>query len=70
MPVYQCYSPEGLLTKSVKAKIAEQITNIHYNATGAPELYVDVLFQDTAEGDCFVAGQPCAFFDLYRLMCG
>jgi phenylpyruvate tautomerase PptA (4-oxalocrotonate tautomerase family) len=58
MPVYQCYSPKGLLTKSVKAKIAEEITSIHCNATGAPELYVNVLFQETSDGDCFVAGQP------------
>jgi phenylpyruvate tautomerase PptA (4-oxalocrotonate tautomerase family) len=58
MPVYQCYSPQGLLTKSVKADIAEEITRIHCNATGAPELYVNVLFQDAPEGDCFVAGQP------------
>jgi phenylpyruvate tautomerase PptA (4-oxalocrotonate tautomerase family) len=58
MPVYPCYSPKGLLTQSVKAKIAEEITSIHCNATGAPELYVNVLFHDTSEGDCFVAGQP------------
>jgi phenylpyruvate tautomerase PptA (4-oxalocrotonate tautomerase family) len=58
MPVYQCYSPKGLLTNSVKTKIAEEITSIHTNATGAPELYVNVLFQETSEGDCFVAGQP------------
>ena len=58
MPVYQCYSPKGLLTKPVKAKIAEEITSIHCNATGAPELYVNVLFQDISEHDCFVAGQP------------
>ena len=58
MPVYQCYSPKGLLTKSVKAKIAAEITSIHCNATGAPELYVNVLFHETPEGDCFVAGQP------------
>jgi phenylpyruvate tautomerase PptA (4-oxalocrotonate tautomerase family) len=58
MPVYQCYSPKGLLTKSTKAKLAEEITSIHCNATGAPELYVNVLFHDTTEGDCFVAGRP------------
>jgi len=58
MPVYQCYSPKGLLTNSVKAKIAEEITSIHCSATGAPELYVNVLFQETSDGDCFVAGQP------------
>ena len=58
MPIYQCYSPKGLLTKSVKAKIAEEITSIHSSATAAPELFVNVLFQDTSDGDCFVAGQP------------
>ena len=58
MPVYQCYSPKGLLTKSVKAKIAEEITSIHSSATGAPELFVNVLFEDTSDGDRFVAGQP------------
>src|ERR1700730_502522 len=58
MPVYQCYSPKGLLTKPVKAKIADQITTIHNNATGAPESFVNVLFSDLADGDCFVARKP------------
>jgi hypothetical protein len=26
MPVYQCYSPKGLLTKSAMAKVAEKMT--------------------------------------------
>jgi phenylpyruvate tautomerase PptA (4-oxalocrotonate tautomerase family) len=55
MPLYQCYSPAGLLTKSMKAQIADEITTIHTDATGAPELYVNVLFHEIAEGDCFVA---------------
>ena len=46
MPVYQCYSPKGLLTKSAKAKIADEITAIHPNATEAPQLYVNVLFHE------------------------
>jgi phenylpyruvate tautomerase PptA (4-oxalocrotonate tautomerase family) len=57
MPLYQCYSPAGLLTRSVKARIADEITTIHTGATGAPELYVNVLFHEIAEGDCFVARQ-------------
>jgi phenylpyruvate tautomerase PptA (4-oxalocrotonate tautomerase family) len=55
MPVYQRYSPKGLLTKSAKAQIADEIATIHTNATGAPELYVNVLFQEILEVDCFVA---------------
>jgi phenylpyruvate tautomerase PptA (4-oxalocrotonate tautomerase family) len=58
MPIYQCYSPTGLLTKTAKAQIADEITTIHTNATGAPELYVNVLFQEILEGDCFVARKP------------
>jgi phenylpyruvate tautomerase PptA (4-oxalocrotonate tautomerase family) len=37
MPVYQCYSPKGLLTKPAKAKIAEEMTSMCCNATGALE---------------------------------
>lgn len=55
MPVYQCYSPPGLLSESAKARIADEITTIHTNATRAPELFVNVLFHEIAAGDCFVA---------------
>jgi phenylpyruvate tautomerase PptA (4-oxalocrotonate tautomerase family) len=57
VPIYQCYSPKGLLTKSAKAQIADEITTIHTNATGAPELYVNVPFHEIPEGDCFVCPQ-------------
>jgi phenylpyruvate tautomerase PptA (4-oxalocrotonate tautomerase family) len=50
MPIYQCYSPQGLLTKSAKADIAEEITSIHCNATGAPPSLVNVLFRELPEG--------------------
>jgi phenylpyruvate tautomerase PptA (4-oxalocrotonate tautomerase family) len=60
MPVYQCYSPEGLLTKPVKAKIADEITTIHSNATGAPESFVNVLCLNLPDGDCFVARKPAS----------
>ena len=65
MPVYECYSPKGLLTKSAKAEIADEITTIHTNATGAPELYVNVLFREIAEGDCFVARKPSSYSYLF-----
>lgn len=65
MPIYQCYSPKGLLTKPAKAEIADQITSIHTNATGAPELYVNVLFHEIAEGNCFVARKPAAHSYLF-----
>ncbi|OMC22926.1 tautomerase family protein [Mycobacterium colombiense] len=58
MPVYQCYSPSGLLSESAKARIADEITTIHTDATRAPELFVNVLFHEIATGDCFVARKP------------
>lgn len=68
MPVYQCYSPKGLLAESAKAKLAVEITTIHANATGAPELYVNVLFHEMPEGDCFVAGKPSTHSYLFGLI--
>ncbi|OBA82029.1 cis-3-chloroacrylic acid dehalogenase [Mycobacterium sp. 1164966.3] len=58
MPIYQCYSPPGLLTETAKAQIADEITTIHTDATGAPELFVSVVFQEVQDGDCFVAREP------------
>jgi phenylpyruvate tautomerase PptA (4-oxalocrotonate tautomerase family) len=58
MPVYQCYSPKGLLTASAKAKIAEEMTDMYCNVTGAPPSWVKVLFHDLPEGECFSAGKP------------
>jgi phenylpyruvate tautomerase PptA (4-oxalocrotonate tautomerase family) len=58
MPVYQCYSPKGLLTQSAKAKIAEEMTSLYCNTTGAPPSWVKVLFHEMPGGDCFTAGKP------------
>ncbi|SPM32739.1 cis-3-chloroacrylic acid dehalogenase [Mycobacterium rhizamassiliense] len=58
MPVYQCYSPRGLLTVSAKSKIAQEMTTMYCDATGAPAAWVKVLFHELTVGDCFVAGRP------------
>ncbi|MEB3022015.1 tautomerase family protein [[Mycobacterium] crassicus] len=68
MPVYRCYSPAGLLNRATKSRIAREITAIHTQMTGAPELYVNVLFQEIADGDCFVAGQTAAHSYLFGLI--
>jgi phenylpyruvate tautomerase PptA (4-oxalocrotonate tautomerase family) len=68
MPVYECYSPKGLLTKSRKAKIAEEITGIHCNATGALELWVNVVFLQLPEGECLVAGKPATHSYIFGLI--
>lgn len=58
MPVYQCYSPKGLLSKSAKAELAEEMTSMYCNITGAPASWVKVLFQEIPDGECFAAGEP------------
>jgi phenylpyruvate tautomerase PptA (4-oxalocrotonate tautomerase family) len=60
MPVYQCYSPKGLLTKSAKAKIAEEMTSMYCDMTGTPPSWVNVLFHELPDGECFVGGKPAA----------
>jgi phenylpyruvate tautomerase PptA (4-oxalocrotonate tautomerase family) len=57
MPVYQCYSPKGLLTESAKAKIAEEMTTMYCDATGALASWVKVLFHELPEGDCYTGGK-------------
>jgi phenylpyruvate tautomerase PptA (4-oxalocrotonate tautomerase family) len=57
MPIYQCYSPQRLLTKSVKGRIAGEITRIHCETTGERPSFVNVLFLDLPEGTSFAAGR-------------
>jgi phenylpyruvate tautomerase PptA (4-oxalocrotonate tautomerase family) len=58
MPVYQCYSPKGLLSTSAKAQLAEEMTSMYCNITGAPGSWVKVLFHEMPEGECFAGGKP------------
>jgi phenylpyruvate tautomerase PptA (4-oxalocrotonate tautomerase family) len=58
MPIYQCISREGLLDESKRADIAEEITRIHCEATGAPRMFVNVVFQDMPNNKIFANGRP------------
>jgi phenylpyruvate tautomerase PptA (4-oxalocrotonate tautomerase family) len=60
MPIYQCFSPEGLLDGSSRGKVAEEITRIHCDATGIPPSFVNVMFFDLPNARYFVAGKPSA----------
>ena len=58
MPIYQCHSPQRMLTKPAKANIAGEITRIHCEATGEHPSFVNVLFIDLPDGTSFNAGRP------------
>jgi phenylpyruvate tautomerase PptA (4-oxalocrotonate tautomerase family) len=46
MPLYRLSIPSGSLALAQRAQIAEAITEIHCDVTGAPALFVHVFFFD------------------------
>lgn len=58
MPLYQVIAHEDLLTDDLRRQIAGEITKIHTTNTGAPAVFVNVLFQDPQAGRVFTAGEP------------
>ena len=57
MPFYQCQTPEGLLDETKRAKLANEITRIHCEMTGAPRMFVHVAFVEAKSGTCYSGGE-------------
>ena len=57
MPTYVCTIRTGALDSERKAEVAEQITRVHHEVTGAPRVFVQVLFHEIAVEDQFVGGR-------------
>jgi phenylpyruvate tautomerase PptA (4-oxalocrotonate tautomerase family) len=57
MPIYFCTVAEGRLTSVQKTEIAKAITAIYREETGAPRYLVQVIFNDIASGNHYVAGR-------------
>jgi len=57
MPIYFCTTTEGQLTADQKAQIAETITTIYNEETGAPRYLVQVIFNGIAPGNHFIGGK-------------
>jgi phenylpyruvate tautomerase PptA (4-oxalocrotonate tautomerase family) len=57
MPMYQCFSPLGSVPESLRPQIAQEITQIHCEATGAPASFVHVVFVELPSGSAYRAGQ-------------
>ncbi|SON62619.1 hypothetical protein MSIMFI_04146 [Mycobacterium simulans] len=58
MPFYQCLVPAGSLSAESRSALAEAITEIHCNVTGAPRGFVNVLFVQYDPACYFTAGRP------------
>ena len=57
MPVYFCTAAEGRLKQDQKGEIAEAITKIYNEETGAPRYLVQVIFNEITPGNHFISGQ-------------
>jgi phenylpyruvate tautomerase PptA (4-oxalocrotonate tautomerase family) len=58
MPTYTVTTPINRLTPRQKTLIAQDITRIHKTVTGAPAVFVQVLFADIDPANHFVGGKP------------
>jgi len=56
MPIYRCLIQQNRFNAEQKRQIAQEITRIHAEVTGAPEIFVDVIFDEAALGDWFTGG--------------
>jgi phenylpyruvate tautomerase PptA (4-oxalocrotonate tautomerase family) len=57
MPTYVCSVPSGSLTAAQKTTIAEAISRIHSEATGAPQFLVQVIIDENQSVDRYLGGQ-------------
>ena len=57
MPTYSVTTSNLTLKKEVKKIIAEGITKIHSEVTGANTYFAQVLFNETSEDDHFMGGK-------------
>lgn len=60
MPTYVCSTPAGALTAEQKKTIAKSICRNHSDATGAPQFFVQVIFEEKNANDRFLGGEETA----------
>jgi phenylpyruvate tautomerase PptA (4-oxalocrotonate tautomerase family) len=58
MPTFTCYTAPKKLTLTQKAEIANLCTNIYHEEFGIARYLIQVIFQEFANGDQYIAGQP------------
>jgi phenylpyruvate tautomerase PptA (4-oxalocrotonate tautomerase family) len=56
MPTYVCSLAEGSVDDRQKAAIAEALSRIHSEATGAPPYFVQVVIEEKKPADWFLGG--------------
>jgi phenylpyruvate tautomerase PptA (4-oxalocrotonate tautomerase family) len=57
MPVYEFIAPAGTATLDHRREIAQAVTRVHSEITGAPPRYVHCSFAEAPGGSMFVDGE-------------
>jgi phenylpyruvate tautomerase PptA (4-oxalocrotonate tautomerase family) len=57
MPTYLCYAQRDTLTPAQRSDIADRVTGIHSEVTGAPRFFVQVLFHELGKDGHFIGGR-------------
>lgn len=60
MPLYTVLTQEGTVPDAIKAKIAEEVTQIHATVMNVPKNFVRVVFLSYMRGSGFASGQPAS----------
>ena len=58
MPFYRILSRRGTINSDQKARLVEEIVQLHLRLAGGARALVNVLFEEFAQGDFFVGGKP------------
>jgi phenylpyruvate tautomerase PptA (4-oxalocrotonate tautomerase family) len=58
MPTYVCWSGSGQISPGQRQRIAQGITLIHSECTGAPPAFVQCIFQDIDAASHYIGGEP------------
>jgi phenylpyruvate tautomerase PptA (4-oxalocrotonate tautomerase family) len=65
MPTYTVTVLRGQLDASQKTRIAQGITRVHSETTGAPSYFAQVIFSEVDEGNYFVGGSPLSHSQVF-----
>ena len=68
MPTYTCFTAQGQLTLEQKEEIARVITDIYFEEFGLARYMTQVIFNEVATGDRYIAGKA-ARPDLVWIRC-
>jgi phenylpyruvate tautomerase PptA (4-oxalocrotonate tautomerase family) len=58
MPTFTCFTAPKKLTLAQKAEIANWCTDVYHEEFGIARYLIQVIFEEFASGDQYIAGQP------------